>query len=49
MIQFSNVSKSFSNQELLKSVNFKLNSGNRVGLVGRNGSGKSTLFKPYSK
>ena len=45
MIQFSNVSKSFSNQELLKSVNFKLNSGNRVGLVGRNGSGKSTLFK----
>lgn len=26
-------------------MNFKLNPGNHIGLVGRNGSGKSTLFK----
>ncbi len=45
MIQLSNISKSFANQELFSNLNFKLNSGNRVGLVGRNGSGKSTLFK----
>ncbi len=45
MIQLSNISKSFSSQELFSNLNFKLNSGNRVGLVGRNGSGKSTLFK----
>ena len=45
MIQLSNISKSFANQELFNNLNFKLNASNRVGLVGRNGSGKSTLFK----
>ncbi len=45
MIQLINISKSFSSQELFSNLNFKLNSGNKIGLVGRNGSGKSTLFK----
>ena len=45
MIQLTNISKNFGSQELFSNLNFKLNSGNRVGLVGRNGSGKSTLFK----
>ncbi len=45
MIQLVNISKNFGPQELFHDLNFKLNPGNRVGLVGRNGSGKSTLFK----
>ena len=45
MIQLTNISKSYAKQELFNNLNFKLNSKNRVGLVGRNGSGKSTLFK----
>ncbi len=45
MIQLTNISKNFGSQELFSDLNFRLNSGNRVGLVGRNGSGKSTLFK----
>ncbi|MCW8894633.1 ABC-F family ATP-binding cassette domain-containing protein [Sulfurimonas sp.] len=45
MIQLVNICKNFGKQELFDNLNFKLNSGNRVGLVGRNGSGKSTLFK----
>jgi ATP-binding cassette subfamily F protein 3 len=45
MIQLVNIFKSFGKQELFSNLNFKLNSGNKVGLVGRNGSGKSTLFK----
>jgi len=45
MIQLLNISKSYASQELFTNLNFRLSSGNRVGLVGRNGSGKSTLFK----
>ena len=45
MIQLNNVSKSFATKELFGAINFRLNSKDRVGLVGRNGSGKSTLFK----
>ena len=45
MIQLSNISKHFGKKELFSNLNFRMNSGNRVGLVGRNGSGKSTLFK----
>jgi len=45
MIQLSNISKSYGDQELFSGLNFKLNAGMKLGLVGRNGSGKSTLFK----
>ncbi len=45
MIQLNNISKSFATKELFGNVSFRLNSKDRVGLVGRNGSGKSTLFK----
>ncbi|WP_375723535.1 ABC-F family ATP-binding cassette domain-containing protein [Arcobacter sp. KX21116] len=45
MIELSNVSKSFGKQTLFNEVTFRLNSGDKIGLVGRNGSGKSTLFK----
>ncbi len=45
MIQLSNISKHFGEKELFSNLDFRMNHGNRVGLVGRNGSGKSTLFK----
>ena len=45
MIQLTNISKHFGEKELFSNLDFRMNSGNRIGLVGRNGSGKSTLFK----
>ncbi|WP_321777222.1 ABC-F family ATP-binding cassette domain-containing protein [Sulfurimonas sp.] len=45
MIQLNNISKNYAKQELFYKLNFKVNTGNRIGLVGRNGSGKSTIFK----
>ncbi|MEA3315064.1 MAG: ABC-F family ATP-binding cassette domain-containing protein [Campylobacterota bacterium] len=45
MIQLINISKNFGTQELFSNLDFRMNSKDRVGLVGRNGSGKSTLFK----
>ena len=36
--------KSFGDKQLLQDVDFSINEGEKVGLIGRNGIGKSTLF-----
>ena len=44
-IQFKNVSVKFDNQTVLQNLNFVINKGEDIYLVGSNGSGKSILTK----
>ena len=45
MLSFDNISKNFGSRTLFDRISFRVNKGERVGLVGRNGRGKTTLFK----
>ena len=45
MLEFQNVSKEFGPVKALSDINFRVNKGEIVGLVGENGAGKSTLMK----
>jgi len=45
MIQFSNVTKKFRRNEVLKGIDLSIERGQRVALVGSNGAGKTTLIR----
>ncbi|MCM1370965.1 MAG: ABC transporter ATP-binding protein [Clostridium sp.] len=45
ILEVKNVSKKFGDNEVLKNVSLKLESGKIYGFIGRNGSGKSVLLK----
>ncbi len=45
MLNVHNLTVSFSGTNLFEGITFKLDAGDRVGLVGKNGAGKSTLLK----
>lgn len=45
MIKCENISKAFGGETILEEVSFRLNKGDKCGLVGRNGSGKTTLLR----
>src|SRR6266849_5511678 len=43
--EFRNVAKSYGEKQVFQGVNFVINRGDRIALVGVNGAGKSTLIK----
>ena len=48
MLNIEDISKGFGNNVLIDNTGFQINSGERVGLVGRNGHGKTTLLNMIS-
>ncbi len=49
MLNIHNLSISFQGEYLFEEITFKLQAGDRVGLIGKNGAGKSTLLKILAK
>ncbi len=49
MLNAHNITVSFAGEDLFSGITFKLNAGDRIGLVGKNGAGKSTLLKVIAK
>jgi ATP-binding cassette ChvD family protein len=45
VIEFTGLSKSFGDKELIKDLSFRLPPGGIVGVIGPNGAGKTTLFR----
>ena len=45
MIDLLNISIQFNGEYLFKDINLKINSNDKLALVGVNGSGKTTLLK----
>ena len=45
MLQVRDITKWFGDVKVLDRINFNINRGDRVGLIGPNGSGKTTLLK----
>ncbi len=45
LVTLENVSKQYSERQLLDCVDLRINSGDRIGLIGVNGSGKTTLLR----
>jgi ABC transport system ATP-binding/permease protein len=45
LISAENISKSYSEKELIVNINLGINEGDKIGFIGINGTGKSTLLK----
>ncbi len=45
LLSAENISKSYSEKQLLNNINLGINEGDKIGLIGVNGTGKSTFLK----
>ncbi len=45
LVRLKNVSKAYAGADVLACVDFRIEAGEHIGLIGRNGTGKSTIFR----
>ncbi|OZV12256.1 ABC transporter [Tissierella sp. P1] len=45
LISIENLSKAYSEKQLFRDINFGINDGDKIGLIGINGTGKTTFLK----
>ena len=45
LLTMEGITKSYTDKLLLNNVDFSINEGDKIGIVGVNGTGKSTLLK----
>lgn len=45
LLSIENITKSYSEKQLLNNINLGINQGDKIGVIGINGTGKSTLLK----
>jgi ABC-type branched-chain amino acid transport systems, ATPase component len=45
LLKIKDLNKSFGNKEVLKNINFTVQQGHIIGLIGANGAGKTTIMK----
>ncbi len=45
IVEFKNIKKSYGNLEILKGINLKINSKEKIALIGPSGSGKTTIIR----
>ena len=49
IVTLTNIDKSFGDRIIFQGLNFLIDRGERVGLIGDNGTGKTTLFKVITR
>ena len=45
LVRLENIRKTYAGREVLDNIDFRVEEGEHVGLIGRNGTGKSTIFR----
>jgi ATP-binding cassette subfamily F protein uup len=45
IVEIKNISKSYGDRKILKSLSYSFSKGERIGIIGKNGVGKSTFLK----